>query len=760
MRGYAAVGAVIVAILGAAQTAAAASWSAQPMPAPQVANGAMDDVSCLPSPSSCTAVGSFVDSTGEQRTQAQRWNGTAWSVLGTTPDKTGSTYNELTSVSCVTASACTAVGEWSGTGIGGSLIERWNGSAWGVQSVPVPSHSQSVGVSSVSCTATTACTAVGAYSNTTTHHIVPLAIRWTGGSWAVQTVPLPSGTTNATFSSVSCKASNACAAVGYASTGGETESLAEAWNGATWTVQGVTLPGGTTSSSLNSVSCASATTCSAVGTYTTSSTSGLFAERLSAGVWSMQTMPSPGSGHSAPGTISCASASSCEAVGLHVVFFSSVPYVERWNGSSWAVQTSAELGSAGGYLNAVACTGVGACTSVGGYGVGGLFFNSPRHGVLGRPRSGRASSVPTSFSGQSTVLAERWNGTAWSAQPTPNHTGAADTQLEATSCGGSSACMAVGFSYRPPDQSQWPVAERWNGSTWTLAPITLPSGSTGGSLAALSCSAANACTAVGQLDTSTTTVALFARWNGSTWTVQSGPSIPNGTSPDPLAVSCFSATSCTAVGTFYNTSTSRGQVLAEHWNGSSWSLEPASTPGSATSSVFYGVSCKAATACTAVGDYVTTGDITTQMVQTWNGTAWSVHGLPALPPSTSFSELSAVSCSAATVCTAVGDRQTNNVDGNSLIQRSNGSTWTTQSFPVTGWYLSAVSCPASSACVTLGGGHVAGWNGTMWTPTTLAPAADGTPVYLDTVACTAATACTGAGYEERDVDMPMAERYS
>jgi hypothetical protein len=44
-------------------------------------------------------------------------------------------------------------------------------------------------------------------------------------------------------------------------------------------------------------------------------------------------------------------------------------------------------------------------------------------------------------------------------------------------------------------------------------------------------------------------------------------------------------------------------TLAEHWNGSRWAIQPTPNPTGQAPSVLSGVSCTAATACTAVGDY-------------------------------------------------------------------------------------------------------------------------------------------------------------
>jgi hypothetical protein len=93
-------------------------------------------------------------------------------------------------------------------------------------------------------------------------------------------------------------------------------------------------------------------------------------------------------------------------------------------------------------------------------------------------------------SGVKMTLVERWDGTAWSIQTSANPSGGG--VLSSVSCRGN-RCMAVGQS-----AGSTPLAERWNGTAWVVQ--TLPAG--GGTLSGVSCTAGNACTAVGQIDSS------------------------------------------------------------------------------------------------------------------------------------------------------------------------------------------------------------------------------------------------------------------
>jgi hypothetical protein len=98
--------------------------------------------------------------------------------------------------------------------------------------------------------------------------------------WHIQHTP-NGHVRNGTISAVSCTAPTACTAVGvYATSSGASKTLAEAWNGTTWAIQPTLNPAGSTRTRLDAVSCTSPTACTAVGGHVnTSGASVTFAER-------------------------------------------------------------------------------------------------------------------------------------------------------------------------------------------------------------------------------------------------------------------------------------------------------------------------------------------------------------------------------------------------------------------------------------------------------------------------------------------------
>jgi hypothetical protein len=140
------------------------TWRVHSVPLPaSEPGGALSAVSCTAA-SACTATGSNFGGTAP--TLAVRWNGTRWRVQPTpSPANFRTSFGEvsLDGVSCTSATACTASGEYSPGGLAAYFIEAWNGSRWRLVTAPVPAHFVSGALLGMSC-APKRCTAVGAWS--------------------------------------------------------------------------------------------------------------------------------------------------------------------------------------------------------------------------------------------------------------------------------------------------------------------------------------------------------------------------------------------------------------------------------------------------------------------------------------------------------------------------------------------------------------------------------------------------------------------
>ena len=590
--------------------------------------------------------------------------GSTWSVQPTVnpPVRNGS----FTATSCTGAGACTAVGGYENSaGALVTLAERWNGRHWSVQHTPGPAGAIWSRLLGVSCTSARDCAAAGYYFNAA-EHVLPLVLRWNGRRWRIQAIRNPAGSVDSGFFALSCTSARACTAAGArTSSAGKSTTLAERWNGKRWRIEATVGPAGSQGSEFLAVSCSSPRACTAGG-----------ADGNRAGI--------------------------------------SVPLAERWNGRKWRIQAAAvPAGSAGSGFSAVSCASPAVCTAAGSY------------------DTARGSSV---------LLAERWTGDRWRRQATPRPAGTTSSVFLAVSCTSVRACTAVG-SYAGRARKGLTLAERWNGTRWRVQASPDPAPSFGSGFTAVSCTAARACTAAGSFDGRGGRLTLAGAWNGTRWRLRATPS-PAGTSGGQfLAVSCASRRACMAVGT-YTDSRGIGRSLAERWDGTRWRL--LATPGIAAAAYaqFGGVSCTSASACTAVGTYFTHGKNET-LAERWNGTSWQVQATPS--PAVRGGYLSAVSCPSASSCTAVGGRAG---PVKMLAEHWDGQAWTIQAtpHPAGAAQLFGVSCEAASSCVAVGGNYSEVWNGAGWSfqPTAGLPAGS-QGISLSGVSCTSASVCTAAG---------------
>jgi hypothetical protein len=362
----------------------------------------------------------------------------------------------------------------------------------------------------VSCTSPGNCMAVGYFQESGPGTVYfTLAEKWNGSTWTIVPSPSPQHPGGgALLTAVSCASSIRCMAVGntlFLNAHGSfvLRPLAESWNGTSWTVL-PTAKLAQPSAVLDGVSCVGAGRCMAAGHEGPVPASDKFtlAEAWNGTAWRVvPTPPPPVPGGTALGTVSCTSSASCIAVGyagFNNGSGASVTLAESWNGIAWLRQATPTPGGSGA-LAGVSCTASPACTAVG----------------------GRAVNSPTLFMG---TLAERWNGTRWVAQPTPNPGGASTAGFGAVSCTRPAACMAVGSSEDQVGEFETSVAEAWNGTRWTLL-HTPVRGSFADELRGIACTSPANCTAVGTFagDNNAPLRTLAEAWNGTLWRVVKSP---------------------------------------------------------------------------------------------------------------------------------------------------------------------------------------------------------------------------------------------
>jgi hypothetical protein len=327
------------------------------------------------------------------------------------------------------------------------------------------------------------------------------------------------------------------------------------------------------------------------------------------------------------------------------------------HGVRWSIQPTPNSAAASG-LGGVLCTSPNACIAV-----------------------GFAETVSFAFR----TLAQRWDGRTWTLQAMPKPA-RSDAVLADVSCLRAADCFAVGSA------GNGTLVEHWNGRSWQIQ-----GSGTGrhGSLASVSCSGPDACTAVGF---SGTHRLLAERWDGERWTIQHPPS--RWKSPLLSSVSCPSATDCTAVGISGDT----GPTFAERWTHGRWKIQATRNPTKI--SFLFAVSCSAPNACTATGYYEKLKILATEtvLVERWNGRVWKLGPTPA--KASLSGGLTGVSCPSASDCTAVGSGGPPRGRQSVLVEHWNGQRWRFQSTPVvksrSSPQLNDISCAAPENCTAVG----------------------------------------------------------
>jgi hypothetical protein len=505
-------------------------WFRVPTPTPGQSGG-LRGVSC-PAPSRCTAVGYYSNTPGAfapQRTLAERWDGgRSWTVMTTANDGKGT--DGLYAISCRQVNACAAVGEYvDSTGIQQTLAEQLAGPSWAVKPTADLAGSLDNQLNGVSCTKAGTCTAVGDYQDQTAAFTQGWA--WNGTAWH----PERNARDQAALYAESCSAASACTAVGYWTPFDSAQSLsfvlAERWNGVTWSVQLAPSPG-STEAVLGGVSCPTATFCLAVG-YDYDGFTGAYqnwAEEWNGTSWTWQSPPGPGNTGTSLNAVSCVTPAWCAAVGEDTPGTDVQDLADVWQSGGWAAQNVPSPSSLSALLG-VSCTAVMACTAVG--------DQETSDGQYG--------------------IALGLSGTAWSVEGTASPV---NSRLLSVSCT-TSACTAVGVSSAGSQLTQqYPLAEQLTDGTWTMQTTPNPGG-TFTSLVSVSCTAADACTAVGAQSPagSAGNATLAETWNGSVWAVQSTVSQAGAAGSQLDAVSCV-ASACNAAG-YYNNAEQDDYPLAE-----------------------------------------------------------------------------------------------------------------------------------------------------------------------------------------------------
>jgi hypothetical protein len=281
--------------------------------------------------------------------------------------------------------------------------------------------------------------------------------------------------------------------------------------------------------------------------------------------------------------------------------------------------------------------------------------------------------VPTGQNNQRTLI-EHWNGTAWSVQPSANEGGTTTlNELSAIAAVSAIDIWAVGDHGSPAPEPQKPLLEHFLGGTWHATPSP-DLGPGHHFLTGVSAISASDVWAVGySIGSSGVYSPVAEHWNGSKWSVAS-VKVPKGSGSEFYGVFGSRSSDVWAVGA-QAPGVSGGRPLVEHWNGKQWSIVATPIVVSTWNGQWLdAIDGKSTNDVWAAGTRQPNVNNFAGLIEHWNGASWTV--IPSAdPPASSGDYLRAVSEAAPTDIWAVGNDDINGFSG-TLVEHWNGAAWT------------------------------------------------------------------------------------
>ncbi len=313
-------------------------------------------ISCASS--DCWAVGTAIEHESD---------GSGWSVVSDRLPSGGS----LNGVACVSGDVCWAVGAVDDGNHSQLLIEHGMGGKWAIVRAPALSTAPGASpeLSSVTCVSANDCWAVGSAGTEGGPPVQPLIAHYAGSVWSLVNSSQINGP-GGELTAVTCVNADDCWAVGPS-------SLIEHYLGSSWVVE----PSRGVQGALSAVTCIGPDSCWAVGSTGAGDTEQPLVERYSTAGWTVVPSPhiSVPNGGELEG-VACLTPDECWAVGdlpgIGVLLpqtlpntadsgASTQPLIERYSAGKWTIVagTSSTQGSG---LTGIACGTSGACWAVGG----------------------------------------------------------------------------------------------------------------------------------------------------------------------------------------------------------------------------------------------------------------------------------------------------------------------------------------------------------------------------------------------------------
>jgi hypothetical protein len=461
----------------------------------------------------------------------------------------------------------------------------------------------------------------------------------------------------------------------------------------------------------------------------------------------------------------------------------SLPFFEHWNGTAWSVVAATlPAGGVSGQIWDMAVNSSNDVWAVGNYSDGSNSFElierwnglqwstvaganpSPTdnelHGVVVVSANNVWAVGAYTPADVGKTLVEHWDGAAWTQVTSPN-LGTGDNALQDVSIvqGSSGHDIWAAGDYSPtPGATRQTLTLHYDGTTWGA--ITSPNQGAGDNvLNGVRAISSGDVWAVGSYTTGAIVYTLAEHWNGSAWSIAQ--------TIDPGSVNLFSMVYATAGNNVwaagYSTSGSTQAPLIEHWNGSAWSISMNAPVGS--SGTTEGITGGSSGDLWAVGSYAATSIAPPgALAEHYNGTTWSPVYAPNAPANNEI--LYAESALSANDVWAVGFSlgyiQGTTQGNRALIEHWNGSSWSIATIPhpgTPGDQLLSVKAVSSSDVWAVGDYKnatnfqtlILHWNGSTWSQITSPnPAGDAHDHVLVGVDATSANDVWAVGYYHND----------
>ena len=277
-------------------------------------------------------------------------------------------------------------------------------------------------------------------------------------------------------------------------------------------------------------------------------------------------------------------------------------------------------------------------------------------------------------------LYEHFDGTKWTVVPNPG-LGDGGT-IRGLSAQSSRDVWAVGtYRTNPNNPIDLPLIEHWDGSRWSMINQNYSSTFATGSLTSIVALSANNVWMVGTQrrsidDPSTQT--FIEHWDGSQIRAVASPNPVHTNSSYLKAITAGSANDLWSVGI-----SDTGNTLTEHWDGSQWTIFASPNisfnQGILNFNLLTSVSSASKSDVWATGLFnATTTSFKGALAEHWNGTRWSIASLQGLPGNSQ--ELSAVVSLGMNDSWALGTSTINN-KAQPLLTHWDGTLWKTAPLP-------------------------------------------------------------------------------